>query len=86
MGEIVVLRLVGSQIWKDAFDMHVVNAGTEHSVNKTWQKHRVQSPALLSIPHFLEWPVSSSVLGICPDPQHTDLCTQQVLKNVPSLD
>ena len=77
MGEVVVPRLAGRQMWKDAFDMHVVNAGTEHSAKPS---------TLLSISHFPEWAGSGSALGACPDPQSTDLCTQLVLKNVPSLE
>lgn len=44
MGEVLVPRLVGRQMWKDAFDMHVVNAGTEHSAKPSKSIERSYQP------------------------------------------
>lgn len=52
MGEMVVPRLVGRQTWKDAFDLHMVNTGIEHSAkpSKSMEpSHQLCSPSPTSL-------------------------------------
>ena len=72
----VVPRLVGRQTERCNWPVH--GQCRDRAQCKTQQKHGARSPTLQSIPHFPEWPASSSYLGTCANPQSTDLCTQQV--------
>ena len=52
IGEMVVPRLVGSQTQKDAIDLYMVNAGTEHSAKpskSTEHGHQLCSPSPTSL-------------------------------------
>ena len=52
IGEMVVPRLVGRQTQKDAIDLYMVNAGTEHSAKpskSTEHGHQLCSPSPTSL-------------------------------------